>query len=144
MIFWPDFPLTESILPSGYAIASYDNATGAETYTPFNHLYNWVNFTYGGAWKVGLFAGHMKNLGTSENPVDNVYGDITYGFATNIDMIYRVSPQLIYNYQNFTFGVELSWTTAAYGENDFQDKAKVINTENVTNIRNMISVIYKF
>jgi hypothetical protein len=129
----------ESLLPSGYAVASVDAATGAETYTPFNHSYNWVNFTYGGAWKVGLFAGYLKNLGTSEDPVGPFYG-----FYPDIDRIYRVSPQLIYTYKNFMFGWEMSLTTAAYGENDLNDKAKVINTDEVTNFRNMLSIAYKF
>lgn len=129
----------ESLLPSGYAVASINASTGAETYTPLNHVYNWVNITYGGAWKVGLFAGHLKNLGTSTNPVGPFYG-----FATDIDMIYKISPQLIYNYKNFMFGCEISWTTAAYGDIDNSDKGKVKNTENVTNFRNMISIAYKF
>jgi hypothetical protein len=42
------------------------------------------------------------------------------------------------------FGCELSWTTAGYGETDMANKAKVINTKNVTNFRNMISIAYKF
>lgn len=129
----------ESLLPSGYAVASVNTSTGAETYTPFNHIYNWVNFTYGQKWVVGLFAGHLKNLGTSDNPVGPIYG-----FATNIDMIYRISPQLIYNYKNFMLGWEISLTTAAYGSNDYSNNAKITNTENVTNFRNMLSVAYKF
>jgi len=129
----------ESLLPSGYAVASVDAATGAETYTPFNHMYSWINFTYGGAWKVGLFAGHLKNFGTSDNPVGPLYG-----FASDIDMIYKISPQLIYTYKNFMFGWEMSITTAAYGENNLNDKAKVINTENVSNFRNMLSIAYNF
>lgn len=38
----------------------------------------------------------------------------------------------------------MSTTTVAYGTNDLNDKAKVKNTENVTNFRNLISVAYKF
>jgi len=129
----------ESLLPGGYAVASVNASTGAETYTPFNHVYNWINFTYGNAWKFGFFAGYLKNLGTSENPVGPLYG-----FATNVDMVYKLSPQLIYTYKNFMFGWELSWTTAAYGDNDFNDKAKVKDAENVTNFRNLLSVAYKF
>lgn len=129
----------ESLLPSGYAVASVNSGTGAETYTPLNHVYSWVNFTYGSTWKAGLFAGHLKNMGTSENPVGPFYG-----FATDIDMIYKISPQLIYTYKNLMLGWEMSWTTAAYGDIDYNNKGKVINTENVTNFRNMISVAYMF
>jgi hypothetical protein len=129
----------ESLLPGGYGVASVNSSTGAETYTPFNHVYSWVNFTYGSDWKFGFFAGHLKNMGTTENPVGPLYG-----FATNIDMVYKLSPQLIYTYKNFMFGWELSLTTAAYGDNDLNDKAKVVNTENVSNFRNMLSIAYKF
>jgi len=129
----------ESLLPSGYAVSSINVTTGAETYTPFNHMYNWVNFTYGGAWKVGFFAGYLKNFGTAENPVGELYG-----FAYDADMMFKVSPQLIYTYKNFMFGWEISSTTVAYGENDFNDKAKVKNTETVSNFRNLLSIAYKF
>lgn len=127
------------LLPGGYAVASTDPRTGAETYTPSNNIYNWVNFMYGGNWKVGFFAGWQKNLGFSENPVGTIYG-----IATDTDMIYRVAPSLRYIYKNFTFGVEASITTALYGDINRTDKGKVENTESVTNFRNMFSVIYAF
>jgi hypothetical protein len=131
--------VSESLLPGGYAVASVNVGTGAETYTPLNHIYNWINFTYGEEWKVGLFAGYLKNLGASETPVGPIYG-----MATDIGMIYKISPQLIYTCKNFMFGYELSWTTASYGEIDLNDYGKVKNTENVTNFRNMLSVAYNF
>ncbi len=131
--------VSESLLPSGYAVASLNESTGAETYTPLNHIYNWVNITYGQTWKVGFFAGYLKNLGTSEQPVGPFYGQ-----ATDIDMVYKISPQLIYTYKNFMFGWEMSWTTAAYGDIDYTNFGKIKNAENVTNFRNMISVAYNF
>ena len=137
----------ESLLPSGYAVASTNASTGAETYTPFNHTYNWVNITYGKEWKVGLFVGYLKNFGTSDAIDLNSYAasiGMMYGFATNLDMAYKISPQLIYTYKNFMFGWELSLTTAAYGSNDLNDKAKVKDTGNVSNFRNMMSIAYNF
>jgi hypothetical protein len=131
----------ESLLPSGYARASFDPATGAETYTPLNHLYNWVNLIYGKTWQIGMYAGYLKNFGTSDVPIGPFYGMVG---SSEIDHIYKISPQLIYNYKNFLFGVEPSWTTAAYGTTDYKNKGKVIDTKNVTNFRNMISIAYKF
>lgn len=131
--------VSESLLPGGYAVATVDDATGAETYTPLNHIYNWINFTYGQTWKVGMFAGYLKNLGTSDEPVGPFYG-----MATDIDRIYKISPQLIYTFKNFMFGWELSWTTAAYGDIDYNDFGKIKNAGNVTNFRNMVSVAYNF
>lgn len=129
----------ENLLPSGYAVASIDTVTGAETYTPLNHIYNWVNVAYGGAWKVALYVGYLKNFGTSDKPVGEFYG-----LATDADMMCKISPQLIYTYKNFMFGAELNWTTVAYGDRDLNDFAKVKNTVNVTNFRNMLSIAYNF
>ncbi|MFW6371568.1 MAG: hypothetical protein ACOC10_10240 [Bacteroidota bacterium] len=131
--------VSESLLPGGYAVASVDPGTGAETYTPLNHVYNWFNITYGKKWRAGLFAGYLKNLGTSEDPLN-----IFYGMATDIDNIYKISPQLIYTRENLMLGWELSMTTAAYGDINYNDYGKIINTESVTNIRNMLSVAYNF
>ncbi|WP_372932676.1 hypothetical protein [Mariniphaga sediminis] len=133
--------VSESLLPGGYAVASRDEETGAETYTPLNHIYNWINFTYGKKWKVGLYAGYMKNLGTKDAPY---YEGVFYGMATDIDRIYKVSPQLIYFFKNFMVGWEMSWTSAAYGDIDTGDYGKVKNTETVTNFRNLVSVAYNF
>ena len=133
----------EHLLPSGYAVASVDPATGAETYTPYNHIYNWVDFTYGKALKFGMYIGYLKNLGTSVNPIeDSPFYGMTY--SSEIDMISKLSPQLIYTYKNFMFGIELSLTTVAYGTPDYNDKAKVKNTKNVSNFRNMTSIAYNF
>ena len=122
-------------------MVSINPETGAETYTPYNHLYNWINFTYGKDWKVGFYGGYLKNMGTSENAAGPFYGMTN---ANEIDMIYKISPQLMYNFKNFMFAWEVSWTTAAYGEVDKANKSKVINTENITAFRNMLSIAYKF
>ncbi len=131
--------VSESLLPSGYAVVTRDYETGFETYTPLNHIYNWLNITYGKKWRTGIFAGYLKNLGTSQPPLDSFYG-----MATDVDMIYKISPQIIFNHKNLMVGWELSMTTAAYGEIDYADSGKVTNTENVTNFRNMMSVAYNF
>ena len=88
-----------------------------------------------------MYAGYLKNFGTSDVPIGPFYGMTG---SSEIDYIYKISPQLIYNYKNFMFGVELSWTTVAYGTIDYKNKGKVIDPENVTNFRNMISIAYKF
>src|SRR5690606_5337826 len=112
--------VSESLPPGGYAVASVDQDTGYETYTPLNHMYNWFNVTYGSEWKVGFFAGYLKNLGASDATVGPFYG-----MATDIDRIYKLSPQIIYTYESFMLGLELSMTTATYGTIDVSDKGKV-------------------
>jgi hypothetical protein len=131
--------LSESLLPGGYAVASVDAATGAETYTPLNYWYHWANFTYGNSWKVGLFAGYLQNMGATES----VIGEI-YALAPDVKYMAKISPMLIYTYKNFMVGAEIGWTTAAYGDIDRNDYGKVKNAESVTNFRNMLSVAYNF
>lgn len=135
----------EHLLPSGYYVVSVNSDTGAETYTPLNHVYNWLNFTYGKTVKFGMYVGYLKNLGTLENQMsDGSFYGMPYG--SEIDMIYKLSPQLIYTYKNFMVGIEMSLTTVAYGTPDYSNKAKVIinDDDRVTNFRNMISVAYNF
>ena len=133
--------VSESLLPGGYAVASLNTLTGEETYTPLNHFYNWINILYGEDLKFGLYAGYLKNLGTCKDPLP---GGEFYGMGTDIDMIFKISPQLIYNYKNFMIGWEVSVTTAGYGVNDYNDKGKVKGINNVTNFRNMLSIAYNF
>ncbi len=131
--------VSESLLPGGYAVASVNSETGAETYTPTNHCYNFVNFTYGAKWKVGLFAGYMKNMGTSDNTTGTYYArgaDVAYA--------YRIAPQLVYKYKNFMLGFEPEITTAAYGTIDDNDKGKVKDAEEVTNFRGLVTLFYFF
>lgn len=131
--------VAESLLPGGYAVATINSETGAETYTPSNHSFNFVNFTYGAKWKAGFFAGYMKNFGTSENPIGPFYArgaDVAYA--------YRIAPQLVYKYKNFMLGLEEEITTAAYGTIDYNDKGKVKDAEGVTNYRSLVTLFYFF
>lgn len=131
--------VTESLMPGGYAVASVNPATGAETYTPTNHVYSFINFTYGSTWKCGFFFGHLKNLGTSENPAGPFYAS-----APDMDLSYRVAPQLVYTYKNLMLAWEGSYTAAAYGTIDYSDRGRIKNADMIGNFRNMISVVYMF
>lgn len=131
--------VAESLLPGGYAVASLDEKTGFETYTPTNHIYSFLNLYYGDKWKAGLFAGYMKNLGTSKNPA----GDF-YARGADVDECFRISPQVLWQYKNFMFSYEPEITWVSYGTIDRNNKGKVIDTEFVSNFRNLITIFYLF
>jgi hypothetical protein len=131
--------VSESLLPGGYAVASIDASTGYETYTPTNHIYSFLNFTYGSTWKFGLFVGHLKNMGTSVNPMG-----VFYASAPDMDFSYRIAPLLSYTYKSLTLALEASYTAVAYGTIDYSDKGHIKNAATVGNFRNMISVVYMF
>ena len=131
--------VTESLLPGGYAVASVDPLTGFETYTPTNHLYNFVNFMYGDTWKTGIFLGYMKNFGTSENPAGQFFAR-----GADADVCYRISPQLTWRHKNFMASWEPEVTSVSYGDIDYNDKGKVKNAEFVTNFRSLFTIMLFF
>jgi hypothetical protein len=131
--------VSESLLAGGYAVASLNPQTGFETYTPTNHTYNFVNFMYGNTWRAGLFLGYMKNLGTSENPVGSFYAR-----GADVDVCYRISPQLTWRFKNFMASWEPEITSVSYGNIDYADKGKVKDAEFVTNFRSLLTIMYFF
>jgi len=131
--------VSESLLPGGYAVASVDSRTGYETYTPTNHIFNFINFMYGETWKVGILAGYLKNLGTSRNPAGPFYAR-----GSDVDECYRIAPQLTWKVKNFMASWEPEITSVSYGTIDNNNKGKVKNAEFVTNFRSLFTVFYLF
>ncbi len=133
--------VSESLLPGGYAVASVDERTGYETYTPTNHSFSFVNFLYGDVWKAGLLLGYMKNYGTAENPVS---ASKFYARGADVDECFRISPQITWKIKNFMASWEPEITSASYGTIDIHDKGKVKDAEFVTNFRSLFTVFYFF
>lgn len=133
--------LSECIMPGGYGVYSIDSLTGVEKYTPFNHLYLWTNIVYGDAFKVGIFGGYIKNLGTSENLMDTKRN---YGMALNVAYFYRIAPTVTYRIKNFQVGLEFEYTVAAYGTNDLKDYGIVKDVREINNKRLLFSVSHYF
>ena len=107
-------------LMSGYAKVGGDNADGSWNYASLRSSSSWLSMTYGKTWQGVLFLGYSKMLGLAEElesgklPVSDVYfcGN---GFS-NMNQIYRVNPQLIYNIGKMNLGLEYQWTAVQYGK----------------------------
>jgi len=123
----------------GYAVTGItDPVTQERTYTNRSTANLWTDLSSNGKKVVvGLFAGYSKNLGTGEDITGPVYGR-----GNNIDHLFRISPRIIFTEGHLSFGAEVESTIAAYGT--MQDNGKVINTNNVNNVRILLSTIYKF
>ena len=127
------------LMIGGYAVSDTTSLPRrAREYTNINTGSAWLDITTNGS-KVtaGLFTGFSKNLGASEEIKGNVYCR-----GSNIDHLFRVSPRIIFTSGKLSFGAELESTTAAYGE--MQTSGKVTDTENVTNVRILLSSVYRF
>ncbi len=131
--------VSESLLPGGYAVASLDPVTGHETYTPTNHLFSFVNLIYGQTWKAGLFAGYLKNLGTSRNPAGPFYAR-----GADVGESWRISSLISWQQKNLMVSFEPEITTATYGAIDSTDRGRIRNAVAVTNYRNLLTLFYFF
>lgn len=130
--------LTQTCTVGGYAVSSTDARTGKQDYTPFRHSMTWVNAVYGKKWKAGIFAGYLKNLGTSDEITGTMYGtglDVAQVFTTNL--------QISYNLPHWKVGFEYSPSTAWYGDITPED-GMVRNTHAVTNHRFVGGLTYSF
>ena len=130
---------TESLMIGGYAVSAIDPSTGHETYTPTQYMNYWVNIDYGKKWQAGLFAGYLNSLGT----LDNVVG-AWFARAGDMKYMYRISPHLFYNVNNWQFATEFEYTAAAFGEIQNNQKAKIVNAAEVANFRTNLVVCFFF
>jgi hypothetical protein len=142
--------LTDHLMLGGYAVKSFDPVTGAEEYTPYNHLSSWLNIIYGKRFKIGLFGGYTQNLGTSDLVVRKTdfpeYDGLNFIYARGSDIahIWRVSPTVYYRSGSMMFSLENEYTVAAYGNIDYSDNNLVKNTKAFSNNRIMFTMFYFF
>ena len=113
-------------LMSGYAKVG-ENEDGSWNYASLRNTSSWVSFSVGKKWQGVLFLGYMKNLGLAQDAGHNLIntpGDSNavsevyfYGNGfSNINQMYRINPQLIYNIGKLNLGIEYQWTSVQYGD----------------------------
>lgn len=105
-------------LMSGYAHTS-TNEDGSWGYTPIRNSSTWVSLSYGKKWQGVLFGGYVKNLGLKEaSSLPLGKNDIYFsknGSAT-INQMWRIEPEVLFNYGKFTVGLEYNYTAVQYGD----------------------------
>lgn len=139
----------------GYAVHSItDTVRNTVDYTAMKNLTGWAEFnTNGEKFQFGLWAGYTENLGAGDNIL--VYSNKAGGTdatvrGANVKSILRLSPRIIFISGKFNFATELEYTNAGYATRDAnglpnRDEMGVItDTEGVSNIRLLLSVIFNF
>lgn len=107
-------------LMSGYAKIG-ENSDGSWNYASMRNSSSWLSMSYGKKWQGVLFLGYVKNLGLAKaasGPLAK--GDVYFcgnGFS-NINQMYRINPQVIYNIGKLNVGLEYQWTSVQYGKYD--------------------------
>ncbi|MFV0553309.1 MAG: hypothetical protein ACK5LR_01265 [Mangrovibacterium sp.] len=137
--------MTHLTMLGGYAVASKNESTGAESYTNYNSMTALFNIVYGVKWQVGAFGGYGKNLGTSDAVYNHEDGMITAGLLPNVMNHWRGSVHAAHNVQNMRFALEYEITTANYGSGaiDFSN-GLYADTHGATNNRLVLSMVYTF
>ena len=130
---------SDLVMIGGYAVSEVtDTPSQFKTYTNLNTVSFWTDLsTTGKKVAFGIFAGYSKNLGAKE-PINGP----VYGRGNNIDHLFRVSPRITLTEGKLTFAAEVENTTVAYGT--MRNDGQVVNTNTVSNVRILLSAIYKF
>lgn len=129
----------------GFAIHSINPITDEQTHVPLRTLAASTELIWEGDWEPGIFVGFVKNLGASKTIIPNFGPDNhtgVFSLGPDISRVYRISPRLRYYQKNFTLGMELEYTNAAYGT--ITTKGDVINAIPVGNIRFLFATYYFF
>ena len=106
-------------LMSGYALVDKSDPTDYK-YASLRNSSSWVSLSYGKKWQGVLFAGYMKNLGLKEGVASSPIAKSDVYFCgngySNINQMYRINPQGLYNFGKFSLGLEYQWTAVQYGK----------------------------
>ena len=105
-------------LMSGYAKVE-ENPDGSWEYASLRNSSSWLSMTVGKKFQGVLYLGYVKNLGLAkEADKPLAKSDIYFcsnGFS-NLNQMYRINPQFIYNIGKLNLGIEYQWTAVQYGE----------------------------
>jgi hypothetical protein len=133
----------------GYGISYNDPITNHREYTNICVLGSWFEIVYNKKISPGLFVGIEKNLGARNSlaqldtvPGATSYSQLIYGIGQDIDIMFRVSPRIIFTFKTLQVGAELEVTGARYGT--VQRSGKVTPTHSVVNYRPLFAVFYYF
>ena len=129
--------LTQTSMLGGYGVCDIDPITGQQSYTPTYNSSTWVNVVWGKKWKVGVFGGYMKNLGTTKE-VSNLIGT-----GVDVDQLLSGTAEVTYNLPHWRIGVEYNYTSAWYGDLNHKN-GKIINTHAIGNNRFVASASFMF
>jgi len=130
-------------LNGGYGVSAI-NSDGSWSYTPTRNSSTWVSLSYGKKLQGVLFGGYVRNFGTKDAVVGDLY--FSKNSFSNMNQMYRISPELIYNLGKVAFGLEYEMTSVQYGSfglADIYGLAKE-NLHWVTNHRLQLMVKYTF
>ena len=114
-------------LMGGYAVVDKTDPKDWK-YASLRSSSSWMSLSYGKKWQGVLFAGYVKTLGLAKAADAPLASSDVYfcsNGSSNINQMYRINPQGLYNFGKFTVGLEYQWTAVQYGTGALNEYAKV-------------------
>ena len=134
-------------LNGGYGVSAI-NADGSWEYTPTRNSSSWVSLRYGKKVQGVLFLGYARNFGTKEALVGPAkdYLFFSKNSFSNMNQMYRIEPELLYNLGKVTFGLQYELTSVQYGSWGKDDNYGLATQDLrwVTNHRVLLMAKYTF
>ena len=100
-------------LNGGYGVSAI-NSDGSWEYTPTRNSSSWLSISYGKKVQAVLFGGYVRNFGTAKELVGDLY--FSKNSYSNMNRMFRVTPELVYNLGKVAFGLEYELTGVQYGK----------------------------
>ena len=99
-------------LNGGYGVSSVDT-DGTWHYAPTRNSSSWISFTYGKKVQAVLFGGYVRNFGTAQELVGPIF--FSKNSFSNMNRMFRVTPEILFNWGKVTLGFEYELTGVQYG-----------------------------
>lgn len=99
-------------LNAGYGVSAMD-ADGTWHYSPTRNSSTWVSLSYGKKVQAVLFGGYVRNFGTVQPLVGPLY--FSKNSYSNMTQMFRIAPELMFNWGKVTLGLEYEVTGVEYG-----------------------------
>ena len=99
-------------LNGGYGVCD-TKADGSWEYAPTRNSSSWISLSYGKKVQAVLFGGYVRNFGTAKDLIGPLY--FSKNSFSNMNRMFRVTPEIIYNLGKVAFGLEYELTGVQYG-----------------------------
>ena len=101
-------------LNGGYGVTAMDS-DGTWHYTPTRNSSTWVSMTYGKKVQAVLFGGYVRNFGTAKEILSPSYLYFSKNSFSNMNRMFRITPEVIFNWGKVSLGLEYEHTGVQYG-----------------------------
>jgi len=127
----------------GYAVRTVDGTTDRRTYTTIDVFSWWFDCIYKGfkQFEIGCYGAYLHNLG-AHSTVNVLVSNYLYGPGAQVKNLFRVSPLLTYQIEDFKIAFELECTFASHGL--MQADGTLKKNDKSKNIRFLSALFYFF